>query len=179
MAGKTKKLAAAAPAPQSDAEAAAQLAELGDIERAREAARAFAETAIAAAQTQAAAEDEPLAARSAALTEGLRIWAEAHRARLTRDGRTKTVRLATGVVQWRILPPKAAVARGMKDAVLAALEAAGLETFLRRKVELNREAVLEDPEAVAAIPGLSVESGGEEFIAAPDRLPARAPEAAS
>ena len=177
---KAKKLAPSAPVPQTDALAAAQLAELGDLMRAREAARARAETEIAALQAAVAAEDAPLAERASALTEGLRIWAEAHRARLTRDGATKTVKLQTGVVQWRSLPPKVAVARGQKEAVIAALEAAGLEAFLRRKVDLNKEAILEAPfAAVAAAPGLEVASGGEEFIAAPDRMEAPRMEAAS
>lgn len=168
---KARKLAPPAPVPQTDALAAGQLAELGDLMRARAACRARAETEIAALQAQVAEEDAPLAEREAALTEGLRIWAEANRARLTQDGKTKTVKLTTGTVAWRNLPPKVVVARGQKEAVIAALAAAGLEGFLRRKVDINKEAILEAPfAAAAAAPGLEVASGGEEFIAAPDRM---------
>jgi len=72
------------------------------------------------------------------------------------------------------------VARGQKEAVIAALAAAGLEGFLRRKVDLNKEAILEAPfAAAAAAPGLEVASGGEEFIAAPDRMDKPRTEAAS
>jgi phage host-nuclease inhibitor protein Gam len=171
---RAKKMATAAPVPQTDEQAAAQLREVGDVIRARAQARAAAETEIAALQQRAAEEDAPLKAREESLVEGLRVWAEANRLRLT-GNKTKTIRLTTGALGWRARPPAVTVARGAKDAVIAALEAAGLGRFLRRKVDLDKEAMLKEPEAVAAIEGVAIGSAGEEFVVEPATLEGAAP----
>jgi phage host-nuclease inhibitor protein Gam len=49
---------------------------------------------------------------------------------------------------------------------MEALRKAGLERFIRTKEDLNKEAMLADPEAVASIPGISV-SQREEFVIVP------------
>jgi phage host-nuclease inhibitor protein Gam len=166
---RTKKAAAAVPIPQDDVAAATQLRLVGEISRARADIRAAAETSIASIQEMLAADDAPLKAQEAELAAGLEIWAAAHRDRLT-GGRTKTIRLTTGVLAWRARPPKVSVARGALQAVIAALAAAGLERFLRRKVELDKDAILKEPAAVAAVEGLSVASDGEEFVVEPFQM---------
>lgn len=166
MSARAKKAAAALPVPQSDVGAAALLREVGDLARARADLRMAVEGEIAALQERLATEDAPLKARHEAAVGGLEVWAAAHRERLT-GGRGKTIRLATGVLAWRARPPKVAVARGALAHVLAALEAAGLERLLRRKVELDKEAILKEPDAITAIEGVSVGADGEEFVVEP------------
>lgn len=167
---RTKKAAVAVPTPQDDVAAAAQLRLVGEIARARADIRAAAETEIATVQERLAVDDAPLKAQEADLVAGLEIWASVHRDRLT-AGRSKTIRLATGVLAWRARPPRVSVARGAQQAVIAALAAAGLERFLRRKVQIDKEAILKEPEAVAAVEGLRVASDGEEFVVEPFELP--------
>lgn len=98
------------------------------------------------------------------LTAGVQGWCEAHRAELTQDGRVKFALLPSGEVKWRMTPPSVAV-KGA-EAVMALLIAAGLQRFIRVKAEVNKEAVLNEPEAVAKIAGLTV-SQREEFIIEP------------
>lgn len=99
------------------------------------------------------------------LQAGIQTWCEAHRAELTQVGKTKTVNLITGQVSWRIRPPSVSI-RGT-GAVLELLKSKGLERFVRTKEELNKEAMLADPDAVRTIPGISIVSGIEDFVIEP------------
>lgn len=166
MTRRQKILAPSAPVPQSDLEAEAQLRRIGDLDREMIRLRTERDDAKAALDEAHGAAVAPLNDEIAALTAGLKTWAEANRQRLTQNGRVKHARLATGLIEWRRRPPRVTV-KGA-DAVIAALEKAGLHRFLRRRVEVNREAVLDDPDAVRGIKGLSVGSAGEDFIAKPN-----------
>lgn len=54
------------------------------------------------------------------------------------------------------------------DAVIAAIRAMGLgQRFLREKVEINKEAMLEDRVAASAIRGVAIGSDGEDFTVEP------------
>ena len=55
---------------------------------------------------------------------------------------SKTAKFSIGEVSWRKRRPKVSV-RG-KDAVIQALQTAGLERFLRRKVEIDRTTILRE-----------------------------------
>lgn len=99
-----------------------------------------------------------------ALTSGLRIWCEANRDALTGGGKIKSVELEAGVVKWRLTPPRVVV-RGI-EAVLDQLRRMGLTQFIREKEELDKEAVLADPKAVAGVKGLSI-SQHEDFVVEP------------
>jgi len=157
------------PVPQSDEGAARQLADLGAAMRAREAIAGRADARIAEIQAQAAEAAAPLTATTGALVEGLRVWAEANRDRLA--GRGKTIRLTTGTLAWRQRPPSVRIAQGMRDAVLRQLDNLGLERFLRRKVDLDREAMLREAEMLTELlPDVEIGSEGEDFVAEPTSL---------
>lgn len=162
---KLKKAAATVVAPRDRQEAEQFLARIGAAQRSLAVIQAAFDETVAAAKAKAEEEAALHAAQVEALTGGLHLWAEANRAAITQDGRTKTVHLATGIVGWRLRPPKVTV----KDepAVIETLEALGLEQFLRRKITLNREALKDDPAAVAQVPGLVIGSAGEEFYLEP------------
>jgi phage host-nuclease inhibitor protein Gam len=98
------------------------------------------------------------------LSQGVQIWCDAHRDELTQGGKTKTATLGSGTVQWRMNPPKC-VLRGT-DAILKALKALGLQRFIRTKEEVNKEAILAEPAAVNAVPGIRIEQT-EEFVITP------------
>ncbi|GAA4650815.1 host-nuclease inhibitor Gam family protein [Kistimonas scapharcae] len=91
--------------------------------------------------------------------EGLRIYCEANRDQLCK-GNSKTVTLATGKVFWRKTPPRVTV-RGM-DIVLETLKKLRLKRAIRTKEEVNKEAILLEPEKYTAIPGINITSR-EEF----------------
>jgi phage host-nuclease inhibitor protein Gam len=99
------------------------------------------------------------------LQSGVQSWCEANRDELTNGGKSKSGQFVTGTVQWRQKPPSVVV-RGV-DAVIEALNRLGLGRFVRVKEELNKEAILNEPEAVKGVAGLSIKTGVEDFVIQP------------
>jgi phage host-nuclease inhibitor protein Gam len=170
MAKKTKAKTGAAKVhvPQNRDEADLMIMEIGSAQM--QLARIEARLKLKTAQLKAGAEAEASLHRTILTerTEGLKIWAEANRKTLTRDGRTKTVELGAGKIAWRILPPRVTI-RGVED-VLAHLRLNKLVGFIRTKEEIDKEAMLKDPRTAREIPGVSIGSEGEEFVVEPAGL---------
>lgn len=164
---RVKSTAVAVAVPQSRSMCADQIRQLGDLQR--EHARVAAELNDRIAELTNAAEPvlADLAQRIAALQTGVQTWCEANRVTLLGEGDRlgKTANLITGEVSWRIRPPSCSI-RGT-EAVLDALRRAGLERFIRTREEPNKEAMLNEPAAVAGIPGVSIVRGVEDFIITP------------
>lgn len=162
---KVKMQGANAPVPQDDSEAREALREIGDLNR--EALRLQAEMndQIAALQQRYGELVAPINEAATAKIEGLRMFAEANRARLTGNGKVKFCQFSTGKISWRLRPAKVTI-RGA-DAVIAALQAAGLQRFLREKIEINKDAMLDDPATAMAIKGVLIGSDGEDFVVEP------------
>jgi phage host-nuclease inhibitor protein Gam len=100
------------------------------------------------------------------LQAGVQAYCEAHRDELTNGGRVKTANLVTGEVQWRQRPPSVAV-RSV-DAVIETLKRLGLNRFLRpKKDEINKEAILNEPDEVRGVAGLKIITGVEDFVITP------------
>ena len=99
------------------------------------------------------------------LQAGVQVWCEANRNDLTRGGKVKTANFTTGEVQWRQRPPSVSV-RGV-DAVIEALKRLGFCRFIRVKEEINKEAILNEPEAVRGVAGISLQVGVEDFVITP------------
>ncbi len=106
----------------------------------------------------------PHAERIMELSAGVQAWCEAHRDELTQGGKVKTADLPTGTVKWRTTPPSVSV-KGA-DAVMALLIDRGLDRFVRTKQEVNKEAILNEPDEVAAVPGITIQQR-EEFVIEP------------
>jgi phage host-nuclease inhibitor protein Gam len=166
---KTIKKALALDIPQTDAEADALLAEYSRIESAVATAEATMNEALAAAKIIHENAARPFLERRRQIYDALNAFAGAHRSRLTDEGKTKTVKFPAGEFGWRTAPPSVRLKRGFEwdDVVDFAKRHANLRRFLRTKTELNREAVLADPEAAGRIEGLSVGSRGEQFFVTP------------
>lgn len=98
------------------------------------------------------------------LTDGVQMWCEANRQDLCSKG-SKTANLVTGEVSWRQRPPSVSV-RG-KDKIIDTLKQLKLARFLRQKDEINKEAILAEPNAVAHIKGLKLVTGVEDFVITP------------
>lgn len=162
--GRQKATACRSVVPQDVHEAAHFLAEIGRHERHIKASERLLNDRLTLARQEHDEAARPHQEAIESLFEGLRIWAEANRQRLCADG-GKTARLATGCVRWRMTPPKVKLTRVVD--VLRALDAAGLDRFIAVKKDVNKQAILDDPAAVADIPGIEI-SQHEEFIAEPD-----------
>ncbi|ELU7122231.1 host-nuclease inhibitor Gam family protein, partial [Escherichia coli] len=96
---------------------------------------------------------------------GIQTWCEAHRDELTGNGKVKFANLTTGEVQWRNRPPSVSI-RGA-DNVIELLRRLGLERFIRVKEEINKDAILNEKEAVKNIPGITIKSDIEDFSIIP------------
>lgn len=172
MSKKLKRAASAALAPADAAGADILLARVGRLVREREAIQAALDERVTEAKQVAEAQAAPLAAEIDALTRGLQLWAEANREKLTDGFRHKTVKLAAGELLWRTRRPVVRIAN--TEEVLRTLDALGLGRFVRTKAEIDKEAMLADPLAARAVPGVSIGSEGEDFVVQPltEPLPA-------
>lgn len=150
--------------PTDRDQVAEAIAEIGRCQRERDIVRTAMNTELSALKEQFEAQAKPHSDRISELSRGIQLWCEAHRDALTGETRSKTVRLATGEIKWRMRPPSVNV-RGVAD-VLKALVARGLRRFVRTKEEIDKEAILGEPEAVIGIPGLSI-SQREDFVIVP------------
>ncbi|EFM3083734.1 host-nuclease inhibitor protein Gam [Escherichia coli] len=157
--------AAAAYVPQSRDAVVCDIHRIGDLQR--EAARLETEMndAIAEITEKYASQIAPLKTSIETLSKGIQGWCEANRDELTNGGKVKTANLVTGDVSWRQRPPSVSI-RGV-DAVMETLERLGLQRFIRTKQEINKEAILLEPKAVAGVAGITVKSGIEDFSIIP------------
>lgn len=159
------KSKATAYAPQTKDDVAADIRKLGDLQRSMTRRTADMNDAIGAITAQAQPELEALQEQITTLQGGVQTWCEANRDTLTDNGKTKTANLVTGEVNWRQRPPSVGV-RGA-DAVIDMLKRLGLTKFIRAKEEVNKEAILNEPDEVRGVAGITINSGVEDFVITP------------
>lgn len=150
--------------PQNREMAAQAIAEIGRTNRDLARLEADMNDELAAVKARHEAAAEPLRLKVQGLTQGVQTWAEANRDSLTQGGKVKTAALTTGEILWRLRPPSVRVTGA--EAVLDALRRMGLRRFIREKEEVNKDAILNEPEAVADVPGIAI-SQGEDFVVVP------------
>lgn len=110
----------------------------------------------------------PLKDEVSELVWSVQTWAETNRWELTRGGKTKTVKLATGEVNWRNRPPRVSIRNKVR--VIETLKKLGLTGFIRTIEDINKEAMLQDIDRAEAITGVSIDSVGEDFAIEPYEL---------
>lgn len=150
--------------PQSKTECAEAIKRIGDFTRDFTRLRADMNDRIAAITAEVQPLLEQLQAHIQAEQDGVQRFCEANRETLCAKG-TKTAGFITGEVSWRQRPPSVAI-RGA-DAVLETLLRMGLGRFVRVKQEPNKEAMLNEPEALRGIAGITITTGVEDFIITP------------
>lgn len=159
------KAAAALWTAQSKDEVISGIKQLGDIQRELIRTETEMNDAIAEITAQHSPVIEGLKTRMEELQGGIQTWCEAHRDELTNGGRVKFANLTTGEVQWRNRPPSVNV-RGA-EAVIDFLKRLGLQRFIRTKEEINKDAMLNEKDAVKNIPGITIKSDIEDFAIIP------------
>lgn len=160
---KKAKTAAATFVCQSREETQTAITELGNAQRTLARLSSMINDQIAAITEANKGEIDALNARIDTLVTGIQGWCEANRDSLC--GKGKSANLITGEVAWRQRPPSVSVRAAAK--VIAALRSLRLDRFLREKTEINKEAILAEPQAVAGISGINVVTGVEDFIVTP------------
>ena len=166
------KSKAQAYAPQTLNDCAADIKKLGDLQRDFARYRADMNDEIGATTKRYQPKLESISERIETLQKGVQTYCEANRHSLTQEGKVKTANLITGEVNWRQRPPSVVI-RGV-DTVLETLERMGLTRFVRAKQEPNKEAMLNEPDAVRGIAGITIVTGVEDFVITPFEVTADA-----
>lgn len=151
--------------PQTQDDTAADIRQIGDLARQKLRAMTEMNDAIAQITQNFQPRIDALNEQLKTLQEGVQAYCEAHRDELTDGGKVKTANLITGEVQWRQRPPSVSV-RG-QEAVIDLLKRLGLTAFIRSKEEVNKEAILNEPEKVRGVAGLTIVTGVEDFLITP------------
>lgn len=150
--------------PQSRAEAEEYIAEIGRLQRQRTRLEADMNDQIAVIKQQFEQQAQPLGKDIKQLSAGLQVWAEANRQQLTNAGKVKFAMLASGKINWRKRPPKVSL-RG-KEAIIQSCKRLKLSRFIRTIEEVNKEAMLAEPEIAGSLDGVTI-SQGEDFVITP------------
>lgn len=152
------------PVPQNKAAADQEIYLIGEAQRARQIIQKEMNDEMAEVKARfeelGAEHKDTIKSRS----EAVQAWAEANREDLTKSGKIKSVKLGNGEIKWRITPPKVSI-RGAQEVVENLLKA-GLDLFVRTKKEVNKDAILNDPDAVSHIKGIGI-TQGEDFVIIP------------
>ncbi|MBF0249936.1 MAG: host-nuclease inhibitor Gam family protein [Alphaproteobacteria bacterium] len=152
--------------PQTDDAANAAVAEIGRLQRAQTEFKTKMDDELEAVRARYADDLRLVSDAIKAKAKGLQTWCEANRAKLTDNGKVKTHRFLAGEVSWRNRPPKVSI-RGVQ-AVLDKLVDLGLTQFIRTNQDIDKAAMLKDPEKAAAVDGVSIGSAGEDFVIKPN-----------
>ena len=163
MATRIKTLSQPIAVPQSKTDAMRDIRAIGDLQRDLARIDADVNDQIAVITSKAAPRIDNLRERIIALQEGVHTWCEAHRVELC--GKGKTANLVTGEVNWRKRPASVAITK-VED-VLKRLRELGLTRFIREKEEVNKDAILAEPTAVAGVKGIKVVTDVEDFVITP------------
>lgn len=155
------------PLPKNLDEAAHFLATIGKAQRALEKIHTDLNEKVEQLTAQAREDARPHEETVAVFFAGLYAYAQDQRETLTENGKRKTVELPTGTLLWKKTPP--AVTIKDLEAVLRNLKALGLERFIRQKEEVNKEAMLSEPEVAQTVGGVTI-GQYEEFVAKPREL---------
>jgi len=156
--------ALAFPVPKTKDETIEAIAEIGRRQRERTRIEAAMNDDLAKVREAWERQAAPHLDAIKALSAGIQLWCELHRDLLTQGGKVKFARLASGDVKWRMTPPKVTI-RAV-DLVLETLKKLGLQRLIRIKEEPNKEAILNEPEAVEGIKGITI-TQKEDFVIVP------------
>lgn len=154
MATKKIKTQAQACVPADRDACAAQITEIGRLQREHEVMSAQMNDAIAQITDKFAPELSARSLRIKELSAGVQTWCEANRPALTDNNKVKYHDFLTGQVNWRT--GLASVRVTGADAVIKTLKALGLVEFVRTKEEVDKEAILANASAAEKLTATAV-----------------------
>lgn len=164
MAKKKSVKRTAVDVPKSLEEVTEFIGEIGKNQRKIDQIQIRANNQIERVKSQAIKNSLPFQEEIDRLFEGVYIFAERHRDTLTEEGKKKTAVFPTGEVSWRMTPP--AVSLRDVERVKKLCKSLGLERFIRIKEEVDKKAMLKEPDVAAKIEGVTI-SQKEEFVVKP------------
>lgn len=158
----------AVQAPSSREEANSHVRRIGKLYRYIQKTRLNLNERIEELKKQAETTMTPLVEEQETLFAGLASYAATTREELTEGGKRKTIFLPAGEIGWRIDPPSVSVRN--VEAILERLKERGLKKFIRVKEEVDKEAMLKDPDKAASVEGVTIVRDREHFFAKPSEV---------
>lgn len=166
MAPKTRlKAKAQIDVPQNNGECAADIKQIGDLQRDLQREVTAMNDAIANVTAQYQPYIDAMNQQIEGLRKGVQAYCEANRSDLTNGGKVKTSNFVTGEVQWRKRPASLKIT-GV-ESVIKALKLLKLKDFIRTKEEINKEAILNEPKRVEGVAGIKIIKDVEDFVITP------------
>ncbi len=150
--------------PRDREQADSLIFEIGKAQRQRETIETSMNAELAKIKARYEALAEPVNRCIKAQMAALQFFCEQNREDLCGSG-VKTVKFGNGEVSWRWRPPKVMIRSAAK--VIAWCLDHALAGFVRVIHEVDKEAMLGDPVAARAVPGVTIASAGEDFIVKP------------
>lgn len=165
---KKNKTKAISRVPQSREDAVFAIGRIGTLNREIARHKALADEAVRLAGEKLERDTADAMAELAEHERGLQVWCEANRLALTNDGKVKFHDFGTGQIRWKARPPSVTI-RGV-EAVIETCRKLGFTAFFRVKEEVNKEAMLADPDKARLVSGVTIRSAGEDFIIEPAEI---------
>ncbi len=150
--------------PQSLRDAANFIARIGELQRQVRTIELETNERIENIKAEAADRAEPLIRGIKELRDSVYFFAATHEDELTLQGKRRTIDVSAGTLGWRTTPPAVRITNTKE--VLAALNSLGLRQFIRTREEIDKQAMLKDPQTASQVPGVSI-SQREEFVIVP------------
>lgn len=155
---KPKKIVPREPVPCTIREFADYERDIGTLLTEIDTIRQAAEEAKKQVDVVAELEIGPKKDRLIALAKAMRTYAETKRGELTQDDTVKIVSVGdAGTIRWLTTPPSIVIKKDDLDDVITYLIKHHRHRFVRRKIEVNKEALGDHLDIAEAIPGISVE----------------------
>ena len=148
--------------PHDIQEAADYVREIGEAQRAINGIEGHLNSVVERLRERAMERSQPHAEQIELLRDGLYAFAEAHRDELTESGKRKSVDVTTGTFGWRMTPPTVSL-RNVKK-IIAKLKELKLTRFIRVKEEVDKEAMLREPDVASGVKGVSIAQHEDFFI---------------
>ncbi len=159
---KAKKVRTAVVMPSNLNEVDANIGEIGTIDRIISLEKASLEARFERLRAQSRERLQEVIAKRNGLMKGIAKFAKKNRTSILPPDR-KSIELASGTFGWRLDPWKV-ILTGKEETVIAWLETEKMPRFLRRKVELNRDQLLEERGKLVKIPGVSFDQNERFFV---------------
>lgn len=157
MSTKAKRERLNPPPPKDMREAAEYERKIGELLRQMNAASLIVEAKKRELDNSLEKNTTPIKEQVLEYARALYAFAEANRKELTKNGIVKTVQLdQAGDIRWYDTPGKVEF-RAKASAILQSIRRLRLvRKFVRKKPELNKQAMLADPELALTIPGIEI-----------------------
>lgn len=151
--------------PQTIEEVDESVAEIGQLQRTIQAIESEMNDKIDIIKAEYGQKADANRRKIGDLLDSVESYAAVNRNELTDDGRSKTVKLRSGLLSWRNTPPAVSISK--VEEVKDRLKTLGLDQFLRTKQEIDRQAILADKEVALAVEGIRI-TQREEFVVTPN-----------